>query len=153
MEVFLCLSSSLFLIRFSMIGYARKKMNRWCTVSCACRRDWRCWCKSWRIETPRSSVSSIVLRLSLILSLERFNLSVDIINLCLWSADTCMALDQILIKQERKFQWSVKQKVKKFPFTLAYQLVQTWDILTDNHAGNDCSKSRLKQQACYRRLL
>ena len=43
------------------------------TVVWACRRAWRCWCKSWRIETPSSSVSNIVLLLSLILSVHWFN--------------------------------------------------------------------------------
>jgi hypothetical protein len=56
-------------------------------VLCACNRDCRCECKSWRIETPSSSVSNIVLLLSLTLSPVLFNLSVDIINLVLWSAD------------------------------------------------------------------
>lgn len=53
------------------------------------RRVSRCWCKSWRIETPSSSVSSMVLRLSLILSLDSFILSTDMVNLSLWSADAC----------------------------------------------------------------
>lgn len=57
------------------------------TVSWACKRDCLCECKSWRIETPRSSVSSMVLRLSLILSLVLPNLSVVVISLVLWSAD------------------------------------------------------------------
>jgi hypothetical protein len=57
------------------------------TVSWACKRDCRCWCKSWRIDTPSSSVSSIVLLLSLILSPDWFSLSVVIINLDLWSAE------------------------------------------------------------------
>ena len=39
------------------------------------------------METPSSSVSSIVLLPSLILSLDWFNLSVDINSLPLWSAE------------------------------------------------------------------
>lgn len=57
------------------------------SVSCARKRDCLCPCKSWRIETPSSSVSSIVFRLSLILSVVLPKRSVDIINLDLWSAE------------------------------------------------------------------
>lgn len=57
------------------------------TVSPVRRRDCLWLCKSWRTETPSSSVSIIILRLSLILSVVRPNRSVDIINLALWSAE------------------------------------------------------------------
>lgn len=53
------------------------------------RRVSRCWCKSWRIETPSSSVSSMVLLLSVILSPDWFILSMDIVILSLWSAEAC----------------------------------------------------------------
>lgn len=81
------LSSSIILTtRFTE---TKLKWNKWNhTVVFAWRRDWRCWCRSWRIETPSSSVSIIVLLLSLTLSVDVFNLSVDIISLALWSADT-----------------------------------------------------------------
>lgn len=72
------------------------------TVLWACKRDWRCWCKSWRIETPSSSVSSIVLLLSFTLSLDWFNLSVDINNLPLWSADTCIISMRIFSHQQTR---------------------------------------------------
>lgn len=69
-----------------LIGTKRKSVRH--TVLLACSRDCRCWCKFCRIETPSSSVSSIVLLLSLILSVDWFNLSVVISSLPLWSLDT-----------------------------------------------------------------
>lgn len=71
----------------------------------ACKRVCRCWCRSSRIETPSSSVSSMVLLLSFILSPDWFSLSTDMVNLSLWSAETYTNFYQSLkpfeeIKQE-----------------------------------------------------
>lgn len=68
--------------------HIKKKKSSTITVLLACKSDCRCWCRSWRIETPSSSVSSIVRLLSLTLSLDLLSLSVDISNLPLWSSDT-----------------------------------------------------------------
>ena len=72
------------------LTWIAETFTEWHTFLWEWRRVSRCWCKSWRMETPRSSVSSIVLLLSLILSLDWFSLSVDIDNLSRWSPETCI---------------------------------------------------------------
>lgn len=98
--------------------YYIKQQTSDLTVPCAWRSCCRCECRSWRIETPNSSVSKRVRLLSLILSPDWLSLSVDISNLPLWSAPDCTEAKQCVSDKNRT-------QSKHYPLHTQKKSVQT----------------------------